>query len=369
MFKQYFGIITLYFCVGLNLAQINTFTVISAPDIKTLGNSIQGKKNEGLIYHVLDSLTKKPQSFQIAVGADGKFYKAFIKNNALYFTKSSDGGKTWLSNNIFIDSIPKNKSNPLAKANQFVYTACNKSMNRVYVCWSDAKNGIKNNDVYLTYSDDGGNTWLDRILVTYYPNHKQQFMPRFVIDHANGYLYFMYCSQRNFAKGNLTDVYLAVSRDNGKTFIEHKLNEAAFEWKNNLSLEKYFSLLVKDGSIYPIWMQTDPKKKLVIHSTVLNDAILKNSMFTEKIVLDKSITHVYSAKTQVNFNENPGPHTAFLYKATDPTFEVLVSPPSSVKGGARSISLNFEELKLPKGTYVLMVYNNLGANYVWIQEE
>lgn len=376
MFKQYFGIITLYFCVGLNLAQISTFTVISAPDIKTLGNRIQDKKNEGLIYHVLDSLSKTPQTPNIASGNNGKLYKSFIRNNALYFTRSEDKGLTWLPNDIYIDSIPKNKTNPFSKVNQFAYTVCNKSMNRIYVCWSDAKNGIKNNDVYLTYSDDGGNTWLDRILVTYYPNHKQQFMPRFAIDPSTGYLYFLYANQRNFAKGNLTDVYLAVSRDNGTTFIEHKLNDVAFEWKNNSSFEKYFSLVIQNGSIYPIWMQTDSDqpggkagKKLIIHATSINDAILKNAMFTEKIVLDKTVTHVYSAKTQINFNQNPGLYAAYLYKATEPSFEVMVSPKTPVKTGARSITVDFEKLKLPKGTYVLVVYNNLGANYVWIQEE
>ena len=131
MFKQYFGIITLYFCVGLNPAQIVTFTVISGPDIKTLGNSIQDKKGEGLIFHVLDSLTKNPQTPNLAKGADGKLYTAFIKKNALYFSRSSDGGKTWLANDIFIDSIPKNKTNPFAKVNQLAYTVCNKSMNRI----------------------------------------------------------------------------------------------------------------------------------------------------------------------------------------------------------------------------------------------
>ncbi|MBK7816975.1 MAG: hypothetical protein IPJ60_05020 [Sphingobacteriaceae bacterium] len=92
-------------------------------------------------------------------------------------------------------------------------------------------------------------------------------------------------------------------------------------------------------------------------------------MFTEKIILDKTITHVYSAKTQINFNQNPGPYTAYLYKATDPSFEVMVSPQIPINTGARSITVDFEKLKLPKETYVLIVYNNLGANYVWIQEE
>jgi len=92
-------------------------------------------------------------------------------------------------------------------------------------------------------------------------------------------------------------------------------------------------------------------------------------MFIQKIVLDKTITHVYSARTQINFNENPGPYTAYIYKATNPSFELIVTPQIPIKAGSRSITVEFEKLKLSKGTYVLVVYNNLGANYVWIQEE
>jgi Neuraminidase (sialidase) len=374
MFKQYFGIILLYFSAGACTGQITCFTVISGPDIKTLSNKIQDRKNEGLTYHILDSLAKRPQSPNWTLAPNGDIVKTITKNNALFLTRSKDGGKTW-ANEVFIDSLFKAKKNPFAKVNDCAFIACNYTMGRMYVCWSDAKFGIKNNDLFLSYSDDGGKTWLDRILITYYPNHKQQFMPRFAMDHNNGYLYFMYCSQRNFAKGNLTDVYLAASRDNGKTFYEYKLNNAPFEWRDNASLNKYFSLVVKDGSIYPIWMQTDPHlpagkagKKLVVYSTVLNEQILGEVAYTEKIVLDKNVTYTYSSKTSVNYNGNPGPHTVYLYKANDPEFEAMVIGPQP-KAGSRSFTIDFEKLKLPKATYVAMLYNNEGANYVWIQEE
>lgn len=366
MLRQYFVIFTLYFLVDCYSAQISTFSVISGPDIKTLSNKIQDRKNEGLTYHILDSLAKRPPYPNWAMGANGDIYKTTIKGGALYFNASKDGGKSWI-NDVFIDSLPNTKKNPFAKVNQCAYIACNKAMNRIYVCWSDAKFGVKNNDVFLSYSDDGGKTWLDRILITYYPNHKQQFMPRFAIDHSNGYLYFMYASQRNFAKGNLTDVYLSVSRDNGKTFFEYKLNAAPFQWKDGISLEKYFCLFIQNGNIYPYWMENNSTKKLTIHSTILNEQILGEVAYTEKIVLDKSVTYTYSPKVSINFNGNPGPFSVYLYKASDPTFEVLVSPTS--KAGARSFTVNLEKLGLPKATYVAFVYNKDGGNYVWIQEE
>jgi Neuraminidase (sialidase) len=366
MFKQYFGIFLLCFSAGLNSAQITTFTVISGPDIKTLSNKIQDRKNEGLTYHILDSLAKSPTSPNWAKAANGDVCKAVIRENALFFTSSKDGGKSW-ANMIFIDSLYNNKKNPFASANRCAYVACNTSINRIYVCWSDAKFGTKNNDLFLSYSDDGGKTWLDRILITYYPNHKQQFAPRFAIDHANGFLYFMYCSQRNFPKGDLTDVYLSVSRDNGKTFFDYKINDSAFAWKNNFFLEKYFCLFIQNGSIYPYWMQTHPTKKLVIHSTILNEQILGEVAYTGKIVLDKNVTYTYSPQVTVNFNINPGPYSVYIYKASDPKFEVLAVPPS--KTGTRSFTIDFQKLKLPKATYVAFVYNKDGGNYVWIQEE
>ncbi len=366
MFKQYFSILFCCFVIGLNTAQITTFTVISGPDIKTLSNKIQDRKNEGLTYHILDSLAKRPQYPNWALGPNGEIFKTITKNNALYFTSSKDGGKTWAAD-IFIDSLFNTKKNPFARINECAFIACNKSMGRIYVCWSDAKFGTKNNDLFLSYSDDNGKTWLDRILITYFPNHKQQFMPRFAIDPANGYLYFMYGSQRNFPKGNSTDVCLSVSRDNGKTFFEYKLNDTAFQWKDNLALNKYFCLFIQNGNIYPYWMENNSPNKLTIHSTILNEQILGEVAYTEKIVLDKSVTYTYSPKVNINFNGNPGPHSVYLYKANDPKFEVMVSAPA--KTAARSFTIDFEKLKLPKATYIALVYNKEGANYVWIQEE
>lgn len=381
MFKQYFSIICFYFFVGLNSAQINTFTVISAPDIKTLGNRIQDKKNEGFIYHVLDSITKNPQSPNLAKSADGKLFKTLIKNNALYFTSSSNEGASWLEQEIFIDSLPKNNLNPLSKSNQWAYTVCNKSMGRIYVCWSDAKNGIKNNDVYLTYSDDGGKSWLDRILITYYPNHRNQLMPRLSIDEASGYLYFLYCDQKNYYHNDLYDVYLAVSRDNGRTFEKHKINSASIKLKTISTYSKYFSLVVKNKTIYPFWVEDCPRKKYTIHSTVLNDANLKNSTEENSIYFDKSIKVVYSKTCNVGFyGAKEGSIEAYIYNPIDPTFVpklVLKSTIYSDKNTTEqvgnknlsTISVDFEKLKLPRATYVLMLYNNGTVNYVWILEE
>jgi hypothetical protein len=338
--------------------------VIAGPDIKTLGNSIQDRKNEGYIYQVLDSLSKTSQMYGWASGPNGEVFKTFIKNNALYFNASYDAGKTWLTKDILIDSLPNNKINPFAEVNALAHIVCNKAMNRIYVCWSDAKFGVKNNDVFLSYSDDGGKTWLDRILITYFPNHKQQFMPRFAIDPVNGYLYFMYCSQRNFASGNKTDIYLSVSKDNGTTFAEYKLNDKAFDWSNALSLDKYFSLTVNKGSIYPIWVQPDPQKKLVIRAAVLSETILRN-LPVLPFIFDRSVKYVYDAKTQITVNPQEGKYTVMLYKASDPKFEVNAIP-QLVKDG---FLIDFKKLKLPKGTYVAVLYNNSRADYVWVQEE
>jgi hypothetical protein len=367
MLRQYFVIFSLYFLAGFCSAQITSFSVLAGADIKALANSIQARKNEGYLYHVLDSLNNKLPLPTRANGALGEVYEAHISNGALYFNASKDGGRTWALKNVFIDSLPNNRNNPFSVVNEFAYTVCNKAMNRIYVCWSDAKFGLKNNDVFLSYSDDGGKTWLDRILITYFPNHKQQFMPRFAIDHSNGYLYLMYCSQRNFASGNLTDVYLAVSKDNGTTFTEYKLNDKPFEWNKAKPLSRYFSLTVRNGNIYPIWTQSDTKKKFVIYSTVLSDVILKN-VPGEDLPLDKNVKYVYAPKTKVDLNQVKTTYAVYVYKASDPKFEVCAIP-ASAKNNTQNFTIDFEKLKLPKGTYVAVLYNNNRANYVWIQEE
>lgn len=311
------------------------------------------------------------------IGINGEIYVAWAGPKGLVLNRSRDNGNTWLEKEKQIDSIPDGwdyQVDGLYRANGMPFTACDNSQGpsrgRVYVCWSDAKFGKHNKDVFLTYSDDGGETWIDRILVTYNPNFKQQFMPHFTIDQATGYLYFLYYDRKNFANGLLTDVYLTVSRDGGKTFYHHKINETSFAPHKDIFFGDYIGVSAHNGIIRPMWMQMNDKKELGVYTALITDSLLRYQNNQPSITFDRSKPVVFASKTLVNFtSEQNGNVSAYLYKATDPNFEKLVNKKINVKKGANKFQVNMKKLKLEKGTYVLMLYNKNSSYYVWIQEE
>lgn len=311
------------------------------------------------------------------VGPNSEVYVAWAGPKGLVFNRSLDRGNTWWPKEKIVDSIPGGwdyNVDGLFRTNGMPFTACDlsKSANkgRIYICWSDAKFGEKNKDVFLTYSDDKGETWSDRILVTYYPNHKQQFMQHFTIDQATGYLYFLYYDRRNFASGNFTDVYLTVSRDGGKTFTHHKINEKTFLPTKDVFFGDYIGVSAHQGVIRPMWMQTDENKRLGVYTAIITDSLLQNTKEVSSINYNKTQPYIYNSKTKVSFtSDSVGTYSAYLYKASDPAFEVKVTEKGKLQKGENHLDVKFKKLKLKKGTYVLMLYNNNSSNYVWIQEE
>jgi hypothetical protein len=311
------------------------------------------------------------------IGPNNEVYVAWAGPKGLVFTRSLDNGNTWQEKELIIDSIPDGwdyKISGLYRANGLPFTACDLSKGphrgRVYICWSDAKFGENNKDVFLVYSDDGGKTWSDRILLTYYPNHKQQFMPHFTIDQATGYLYVLYYDRRNYTNSDLTDVYLSVSRNGGRSFSHHRVNETPFTPHKEVFFGDYIGVSVHNGMVRPMWMQMDDKKKLGVYTAMLSDSLLLYHRDTVNISFNASVPFVYAKKTIVSFSASEtGKFDAYLYKATDPAFEKKIGLNKTLKKGVNTLKVNFKKLKLAKGTYVLMLYNNNRSSSVWITEE
>jgi Neuraminidase (sialidase) len=94
------------------------------------------------------------------------------------------------------------KVNGTYKANGLPSIVCDNSKGahngRIYVCWCDERNGENNEDIFYMYSDDGGETWIDPVILTYYSNHKAQFMPVMCLDNSTGHLYILYYDKKNY---------------------------------------------------------------------------------------------------------------------------------------------------------------------------
>lgn len=310
------------------------------------------------------------------VGPDGDVYVAWAGAQGIVFQKSWNDGASWLPKEKVIVPLKNGwdyKVNGINKANGLPFTFCDlskgKHRGRIYISWSDEKNGEKNKDVFLIYSDDKGENWTEPILVTYHPNHKEQFMPCMTIDQSNGNLYMLYYDQKNHFDGGLTDVFMAVSKNGGQKFDYYKINEHSFKMNKDETFGDYLSISVVNDVVRPIWMQWDKKKELNVYTAIIDKKILQN--YTEglnEIELVKSF--VFSDEIKINFTANNDVEiTAVISKPLEAGFEKVVVKNKKFKAGKNALQIKTKDLELLKDSYIVTLYYNNKSSFTWITKE
>ncbi len=214
-----------------------------------------------------------------AVGPKGELYVTWTGPQGLVFQKSLDGGLTWLPKEQFIGkqyggwdlSIPG-----MYRANGLPILHCDLSngpnRGNLYLNWCDQRNGEADTDVWLAVSKDQGATWSEPIKVNQDESKQHQFFTWMSIDQSNGNLYFVYYDRRNYS-GNQTDVYMSVSRDGGKTFTDTRISEKPFTPDDQLFFGDYLNIASVNGIIRPIWPRLD-EGKISLWVALINEADL-----------------------------------------------------------------------------------------------
>ncbi|MCB0478504.1 MAG: exo-alpha-sialidase [Crocinitomicaceae bacterium] len=201
-----------------------------------------------------------------AVGPNGEIYVSWSRNDTLWFNKSLDGGETWMEEETFVSLHVGGwdmKIEGINRCNGMPVTHCDLSdsphQGRIYVNFADKRNGEDNSDIFLVYSDDGGQTWSEVIKVNQDKSKKEQFLTWMCIDQSNGDLYFVYYDRRK-TKDKYTDVYAARSDDGGATFSEVKLTEKPFKPNGFIFFGDYSNISAHKGMIRPIFNRMDDMK-------------------------------------------------------------------------------------------------------------
>jgi hypothetical protein len=243
-----------------------------------------------------------------ALGPNGELYVAWAGPEGLVFNRSMDGGKTWLPKEIRIDSMPGGWNYMVAgliRANGLPVIICDTTHgpNRgtIYVNWSDQRNGALNTDIWLSKSTDGGNSWSKPVRVNDDQTNRQQFFTWMTLDPVTGYLYFVFYDRRNHTD-SYTDVYVAVSKDGGKTFINHKISETPFKPSPGVFFGDYTNITAYNGVIRPIWTRL---------------SIGQLSVWTDLTTLDDITTDVpeirLSKTNDIEISGYPNPATQYAY--------------------------------------------------------
>ena len=213
----------------------------------------------------------------IVVAPDGSVYVCWagVDNSTPYkeiyvgFSKSTDGGVSWQSNqNIYtvngINGTLPQKNN--IRVNGLPQIAMDKTNGPragwLYIVTTEknlAPADSADPDIILHRSTDGGSTWSPGIRVNQDSNNngKIQYFPAMTVD-ENGGLDIIYYDDRNTTSDS-AEVYLARSSDGGDTWIENVLSDHRFKpapiagGPTNYQGD-HIVILAKGNNLYSLWM-------------------------------------------------------------------------------------------------------------------
>ncbi len=236
---------------------------------------------------------------------------------------------------------------------------------RLYAAWSDNKSGAGNKDVFLTWSDDEGQNWQEPVLVTYRPNHHDQFMPALAIDPATSDIYLLYYDRQNSEDGYFTDLYLARSRNGGLLFDHFKVNPEPIPLTKS-SPPGGTLLTVENGSVIVMWIQPECKSRHLFRSFITLTDLATYKEPDMPLRIEK--THAWSDTLSIPFDLlHATKISAIVTNPSDATFRpVTLVRNKKMKKGKQQLLVNARRLGLKKGTYVITLYCENLNTFVWI---
>ena len=212
--------------------------------------------------------------------SDGEnIYASWAFNKKIWFNKSTDNGVSWLTEAIPIANQVSGWRYTLPtlnRANGFPITAVDISKSKykgtIYVNWSDQLTP-DNTDVFISKSDDQGNTWSSPILVHQQATDTHQCFNWMSVDPKTGYIYIVYYTEVSNG-GNLLNVELAFSKDGAQTFKNYIISENSFDPSGANFFGDYNNIDARNGIIRPVWTQTD-NGMVSIWTALINQKDLK----------------------------------------------------------------------------------------------
>jgi hypothetical protein len=196
------------------------------------------------------------EGFDGAVGPDGKLYAIWSQNDAIMLTTSRDGGTTFSRARPIIHTAPIMFSiRTLERANGFPQIAIEPKSKRLYVTWSDYRNGDL--DVFIANSEDSGRHWTAPIRVNNDPVHNgaEQFFQWLAVDPTDGSIDVLFYDRRGDGAENRKQiVVLARSTDGGRSFSNYAWTDEPFE-VSGVFFGDYSGIAAYGGRVYGIWTE------------------------------------------------------------------------------------------------------------------
>jgi hypothetical protein len=174
---------------------------------------------------------------------------------------STDGGRTWSApveiSQVAAMGVPGSRTGAGIPA-----AAIDARNGALYVVWQDARLTPGTDQVLLSRSTDGGETWSAPRKISDGPGNSPNFTPAVAVS-PEGWVGVSYYSFRNDPGGVLVDEYLALSKNGGQTFARKSLRVSPTSWdlryaatSEGYFLGDYQGLATTAKTFYPLWIAT-----------------------------------------------------------------------------------------------------------------
>jgi hypothetical protein len=295
-----------------------------------------------------------------AVGPNGEVYVAWsgplaVNDFRIFFDKSTDGGNTWLANDIIAAPQPGGwdyNISGIQRCNGLPITLCDISSGpyrgTIYINWTDEA-GAGDHDVKVCKSTNGGLNWSAPIRVNNDAPGKEQFFTWMTIDKATGFLYCVFYDRRNYTD-NQTDVYMARSTDGGSTWINERISSSPFIPTSSVFFGDYNGITAHSGRVRPMWTRLSGGS-LSVWTALIDFPIGINPLSNEipsRYRLEQNYPNPFNPATNVKFQI---PNEAFVkltvFDALGRAAAVLVN--EQLNPGSYNYEWNASDL--PSGVY------------------
>jgi hypothetical protein len=195
------------------------------------------------------------EGFAGAAGPDGRLYAIWSQDDDIFFTVSGDGGKTFSRARPVIHTAPIMFAvQTLERANGFPQIAIDPRSQRLFVTWSDYRNGDL--DIFCSTSTDHGKHWSEPVRVNTDPAHDgaEQFFQWMGVDQADGTPYVLFYDRRRDPLNKMQSVTLARSIDQGRSFQNYAWTTEMFD-AEGVFFGDYTGLAAFGGRVYGVWME------------------------------------------------------------------------------------------------------------------
>jgi hypothetical protein len=202
------------------------------------------------------------------VGPDGTMYVVWNEGFNITLATSTNGGRSFAPSHPILDvaapyfggasGIPG-----VARCMGFPQVGIDPKHGTLYVTWSDFRNGDV--DVFISHSDDHGNTWTAPMRVNSDPVHDgaDQFLQWMAVDPTDGSINVQFYDRRDDPASHLTRVTLARSTDGGRSFTNYAWSGTAFA-ADNVFLGDYEWLVAQGGRVFGTWAEPAPPEYVVV---------------------------------------------------------------------------------------------------------